>query len=134
MSTGIHSLVVARDFVAQHFLVGGDWGDENRWHSHHYRVELTLEGRTLDQHDYLVDIVDVEAALESEVARWKDTTLNDHAEFEGRNPSIELFARVLWERLNASLDLGHLDELEVMVWENEIARASYRDRPKKSTT
>jgi 6-pyruvoyltetrahydropterin/6-carboxytetrahydropterin synthase len=121
-----HSLTVARDFVAQHFLIGGDWGDENRWHSHHYRLAVTLRGRTLDQHEYLVDIVDVEARLEGLVARYKDRTLNDLEEFSGRNPSIELFSRVLWQRFTDGLEAPNLDSVEITVWENEIAHASYR--------
>jgi 6-pyruvoyltetrahydropterin/6-carboxytetrahydropterin synthase len=43
----MYTVAVKRDFVAQHFLVGGDWGAENQKHSHHYEVELQLEGATL---------------------------------------------------------------------------------------
>ena len=35
----MYSVAVKREFVAQHFLIGGDWGAENDWHSHHYQVE-----------------------------------------------------------------------------------------------
>ena len=48
----MYTLTVKRDFVAQHYLIGGDWGAENEKHSHHYAVELTLEGRELDEHGY----------------------------------------------------------------------------------
>ncbi|MEZ4558430.1 MAG: 6-carboxytetrahydropterin synthase [Caldilineaceae bacterium] len=68
----MYTLAVRRDFVAQHFLIGGDWGPENQWHSHHYVLELQLEGDTLDRHGYLVDIVNVEAALEEVVAHYKE--------------------------------------------------------------
>jgi len=44
----MYTVTITRDFVAQHFLVGGDWGAENQWHSHHYQVEVRLEGATLD--------------------------------------------------------------------------------------
>ena len=39
----MYTLAVQRDFVAQHYLIGGDWGAENFWHSHHYRLEVQLE-------------------------------------------------------------------------------------------
>ena len=77
----MYTVAVKRDFVAQHFLIGGDWGPENEWHSHHYALELQLSGPTLDQHGYLVDIVDIEANLEALVAYYKDKTLNDLPEF-----------------------------------------------------
>ena len=95
----MYTLAVRRDFVAQHFLIGGDWGAENQWHSHHYVLELQLEGDTLDRHGYLVDIVNVEAALEEVVAHYKDKTLNELPEFAGLNPSIEHFSRIVCHRL-----------------------------------
>ena len=60
----MYTLAVKRNFVAQHYLIGGDWGAENQWHSHHYKLEVILEGERLDQHGYLVDIVDVERTLQ----------------------------------------------------------------------
>ena len=91
----MYILAVKRDFVARHFLVGGDWGAENELHSHHYQVEVQLEGKILDEHGYLVDIVAVEAHLDELVAYYRDQTLNDLPEFAGLNPSIEHFARLL---------------------------------------
>ena len=70
----MYQVAVKRDFIAQHFLFGGDWGAENERHSHHYQVELILEGPTLDHHGYMVDIVDVEAALEEIKAYYSDRT------------------------------------------------------------
>ena len=121
----MYTLAVRRDFVAQHYLIGGDWGAENEWHSHHYTVEMRLYGDRLDRHGYLVDIVDVEAHLEGLVARYRDKTLNELPEFAGLNPSIEHFARLFAEQLAARIDTKALSALEVRIWENEIAWASY---------
>ena len=38
----MYTTAVQRSFIAQHFLIGGDWGRENQPHSHHYVVELQL--------------------------------------------------------------------------------------------
>ena len=122
----MYTVAVKRDFVAQHFLIGGDWGPENEWHSHHYVIELQLSGPTLDQHGYLVDIVDIEANLEALVAYYKDKTLNDLPEFAGLNPSIEHFARILTTQLAERIQADTLSDLTVKIWENEIAWASYR--------
>ncbi|MCX6047168.1 MAG: 6-carboxytetrahydropterin synthase, partial [Chloroflexi bacterium] len=91
----MYALAVQRDFVAQHFLIGGDWGAENAWHSHHYRLEVLLEGAQLDQHGYLVDMVNVEQNLARIVAYYRDKTLNELPEFAGLNPSIEHFTRIV---------------------------------------
>ncbi|MEK7786037.1 MAG: 6-carboxytetrahydropterin synthase, partial [Chloroflexota bacterium] len=91
----MYIVAVKRDFVAQHYLIGGDWGPENRMHSHHYAVEVQLEDDQLDQHGYLVDIVDIEKHLNRLVAHYRDQTLNDLPEFAGLNPSLEHFSRIL---------------------------------------
>jgi len=122
----MYIVAVARDFVAQHFLIGGDWGPENNLHSHHYRVEVQLEGATLDQHGYLVDIVDIEENLEALVSRYRDKTLNELPEFDGLNPSIEHFSRIMWNALVERIQAPNLSAVTVKIWENDIAWASYR--------
>ena len=122
----MYTLAVRRDFVAQHFLIGGDWGPENIRHSHHYVLEVQLEGKTLNRHGYLVDIVAVEGSLNRLVHDFRDKTLNDLPGFRGLNPSLEHFARIAAERLAGELDAPNLSALTVRIWENDIAWASYR--------
>ena len=55
----MYKVAVTREFIANHFLIGGDWGDENKPHAHHYVVEVSIESDTLNKHGYLVDIVDI---------------------------------------------------------------------------
>jgi 6-pyruvoyltetrahydropterin/6-carboxytetrahydropterin synthase len=122
----MYTVAVKRDFVAQHFLIGGDWGTENERHSHHYILEVQLEGASLDQHGYLVDIVDIEASLEALVAYYRDKTLNELPEFEGLNPSIEHFARIVCQALSSRIQASNLNAIRIRLWENEIAWAAYR--------
>ena len=124
----MYALGVQRDFVAQHFLIGGDWGAENLKHSHHYRLEVRLEADALDQHGYLVDIVDVERQLDSLVATYRDATLNDLPDFAGLNPSIEHFCRIVCQSLAARIQAKNLSALTVTIWENQIAWASFSQR------
>jgi 6-pyruvoyltetrahydropterin/6-carboxytetrahydropterin synthase len=121
----MYTLAVRRDFVAQHALIGGDWGAENKPHSHHYVLELQLEGAELDQHGYLVDIVDVEHHLDELVARYRDHFLNDFPEFAGLNPSLEHFARILATTLADGIQAANIKTVRVVLWENEIAWASF---------
>jgi len=121
----MYTVAVKREFVAQHFLIGGDWGAENEWHSHHYQVEVQLTGQTLDQHGYLVDIVDIEANLDALVAYFRDKTLNDLPEFAGLNPSIEHFSRIFWQAIAGRIQAPNLARMGVTIWENDIAWASY---------
>lgn len=120
-------VAVKRDFISRHYLIGGDWGPENELHAHHYQAEIQLEGETLDRHGYLVDIVEIERELDGLVAHYRDRTLNDLPEFEGLNPSVEHFARILCQALIARLRTNNLTAMTVKVWENEIAWASFRE-------
>ena len=122
----MYTVAVKRDFVAQHYLIGGDWGTENELHSHHYAVEVRLEGAELDRHGYLVDIVDIERHLEALVAHYRDVTLNEQPEFAGLNPSIEHFARIFCQTLDARIQAPNISTVTLVMWENEIAWASYR--------
>ncbi len=121
-----YSVAVKRDFIARHYLIGGDWGAENHPHAHHYAVELQLEGISLDRHGYLVDIVDIEKALDAQVGHYRDQTLNELPEFSGLNPSIEHFARVLCQALSEKIRAVNLSAITVRLWENKIAWAAYR--------
>lgn len=120
-----YTVAVQRDFVARHYLIGGDWGRENDLHSHHYRIELELAGSRLDEHNYLLDIVAIDAAMDAFVERYRDTTLNDAPPFAAHNPSIELFCRIAWRELTDGVDPKQVESATVTIWENEIARASY---------
>lgn len=122
----MYTLAVRRDFIARHYLIGGDWGPENQPNSHHYLLELRLSGRALDRHGYLCDLVEVEAHLDELVDRYRERMLNDQPEFAGLNPSLEHFARVLAEAFDERLQAVDLAALEVVLWEHERAWAAYR--------
>ena len=123
------TVAVCRDFVAQHVLTAGSGGPEHVWHSHHYRMEVQLEGESLDERGYLADISEVEARLDALLARYRDHTLNELPELAGRNPSVEEVARVACETLAAQLDAAHAPHvraLTVKLWESPSAWASFR--------
>lgn len=121
----MYILGVRRNFIARHFLIGGDWGAENYPNSHHYVLELQLEGGELDQHGYLVDIVEVEKHLDEIVNYYKEQMLNEKPEFSGLNPSIEHFARILATTLSERIHAENISAVKVLLWENESAWAAY---------
>jgi len=122
----MYTIAVKRDLIASHFLVGGDWGNENELHAHHYVVEVRLEGRQLDQHGYLADICDLESVLDRQVNFYRNKTLNELPEFKDLNPSIEHFARILCQNLAAHIPIDQLDALSVKIWENDMAWTEFR--------
>ena len=126
----MYTLGVKREFIARHYLIGGDWGPENFPNSHHYVLELQLEGRELDKHGYLVDIVDVLNHLDEIVSYYSEQMLNDKQEFAGLNPSIENFSRILATSLSERIQAQNITALKVVLWENDSAWAAYNvERP-----
>lgn len=122
----MYELGVKRVFLANHYLVGGDWGEENIEHSHNYQLEIVLEKNQLDQHGFLVDIVEVERHLDEVVAQFAGKTLNALPAFSALNPSIERLATVIHELFRSRLADYGLESLKVILWEDEIAWTSYR--------
>jgi 6-pyruvoyltetrahydropterin/6-carboxytetrahydropterin synthase len=121
----MYRLTVKKDFVAQHYLTVPNAGPENEWHSHHFEVEVQMEGEELNENGYLIDIVEVEGALDDLIDRYRDATLNDLPEFDGLNPSVEHFSRIVCTALRDRLPTEPLTGLTVRIWEDDDAWASY---------
>jgi 6-pyruvoyltetrahydropterin/6-carboxytetrahydropterin synthase len=122
----MYTVAVKRDFIARHYLTGGDGGDEDKPHAHHYMIEVRLEGGTLDEHGYLTDICDIETILDARIDYFRDKLLNDLPEFGGLNPSIEHFARIICQSMAADMQTQQLSAMSVKLWENESAWAQFR--------
>lgn len=125
----MYTVAVQREFIAQHYMIEGDFGPENHLHSHSYRVEIRLTGATLDRYGFLVDIDLLSAGLEEVLARVRDKTLNDLPEFQGLNPSIENLARILCRAFRSRIREARLSEIKVTIWESASAWAAYTECP-----
>ncbi len=124
----MYTVTVSREFVAQHFLTVPDpEPPEGEVHSHTYTAEARLSGPELGAYDYLLNIDDLEAAMDAVVAGYRDTLLNDRPEFEG-NPSVERFAEHFASALLDRLDAPQVETCELRMWEDDVAWASY-ERP-----
>ena len=121
----MYTVSVKQDLIAQHYLIGGDWGAENEPHSHHYEVEVRLESAELDQHGYLVDIVKIEEELQAVVDYFGDSMLNGLPEFAGLNPSIEHFSRIVCEKMLYGIAPPGTGRFTIRIWENATCWAAY---------
>lgn len=119
--------MLSTDFIAQHFLIGKDCGYENFKHSHHYHFEVEIESPHLDQHNYLIDIIEMRSILDKLISHFNDKTLNELPEFANQNPSLELFSKILWQKFNLHSQLSSKCQITVRLWEDTVAQASYRE-------
>jgi 6-pyruvoyltetrahydropterin/6-carboxytetrahydropterin synthase len=126
----VYTVAVVREFVAQHWLTAGSGTPEHVWHSHDYRLEVRLEGPTLDERGYLADIAELESQLDALVGRYRDKTLNELPELAGLNPSLEHFARVTCDAVLTEITGDHVTAVTVQLWESPTAWAAFRrERP-----
>ncbi|MBI4495675.1 MAG: 6-carboxytetrahydropterin synthase [Deltaproteobacteria bacterium] len=125
----MYRIGLIRDFIARHFLTVGRLETEKKLHFHCYTVEVELHGEVLGDQGYLLDLAELEALVDSLVSRYRDTVLNELPEFSGLNPSIENFARILGRQVSAQLGGRKLSAVEVKVWEDQTAWASFRAQP-----
>ena len=121
----MYTVSVRRPFIAQHFLTVPDPGPEGELHSHQFTAVVEFEGESLDEYGYLVDIDAINAAIDDIVDTFADTTLNDQPAFEGLNPSVEHFSRIVCERIAERAAPTNPDRIRVRLWEDDDAHASY---------
>ncbi len=121
----MYRLGLNRLFTARHYLVGGDWGAENEEHAHQYRLECILKGNHLNHHGFLIDIVELNNVLDGLLLEYENKTLNACAAFNDLNPSVENFARILNQALCEQLGTHLLTSIEIILWEDETAWASF---------
>lgn len=119
-----HQLMVKKDFFARHHLPGPEWGDEQYTHTHQYIFELVIEGNSLDEHGFLIDIDLLHRDLEEIIAVFRDTEINELPDFHGGSPSLERFAQSLATRISGKLRGENITGFTVRLWESPDAWAS----------
>lgn len=125
----MYEVALRKEFDGTHYLLGDGPEDENQPHSHHYRVEVILQGPNLDRSGYLVDIRGIEKAMDELIAQYSNKTLNNLPEFAGLNPSVEHLSRIICHALRSStLEVNRVTSIRVRVWESDVAWASYTER------
>jgi 6-pyruvoyltetrahydropterin/6-carboxytetrahydropterin synthase len=114
-------LVKSFGFEAAHWLPTFPEGHKcRRLHGHSFRVEIVVEGDVPPQQGYLVDFGDVKAAIAPVRDQLDHRCLNDIEGLE--NPTSEVLAAWLWERLAPTLPLL----AEITVAETCSSRCIYR--------
>lgn len=122
----MYSIGLKRNFQAYHYLIGNDWGEENKPHSHKYWLEVIFEGESLDRNGFLIDILEIEKMFDEIVIKYENNILNELSQFKDLNPSIENLSRIICDDFYRIINKDNLVSITVKIWEDEIAYASYR--------
>ncbi|HXZ23935.1 MAG TPA: 6-carboxytetrahydropterin synthase [Methanomassiliicoccales archaeon] len=120
----MYSVSAERSLRARHAMPGGK-ASERREHEHEYTVRATLRGRTLDDNGFLTDVDALDLQLKSALEGFRGTLLNEAPELQGRMPSMEVFAEMIWERMAEGLGKERLESMEIIVSESPTISASH---------
>jgi 6-pyruvoyltetrahydropterin/6-carboxytetrahydropterin synthase len=115
---------IVASFIAHHHLVG-DFGPASKPHEHAYRVEVSVSGGGLRADGTLFDITRLQNALSAVLGEIEGRDLNEIDGLAEPNPSAEVVARYLFERIAPALGDASLDHLRSQVWESPDAYASF---------
>jgi len=92
----------------------------SRLHGHTFTIEVSVEGEVNPETGWLYDHAKISAAMRPIVEQLDHSYLNDVPGLE--NPTIEVMAAWLWERLEPQLP----GLAEIVIHETPSARCSYR--------
>ncbi len=125
----MYKMGIEDEFEAIHFLKG-DFGPETRLHGHRYRVQVTIEGKELDEFGMVFDISRLKEGLKEILNGLHYHNLNEVEGLKEVNPTVENVCKYIYEKLAHALSAkgkGQTKGLEVTVWESPTAFASYRE-------
>lgn len=120
----MYNLTVKSHFDAAHALRGYP-GECKNLHGHTWDIEVTVSGETLDEIGIVYDFKSLKDDLGKVLADYDHAYLNDVAPFDVLSPTAENLAKVIYDRLAATVD-PRVNVTEVAVWESPIAKLTYR--------
>ena len=115
---------IVTQFAAAHRLANF-YGKCESLHGHNWKVEVFLEGNTLDEAGLLMDFGAVKARSKEVLDEIDHKYLNELEAFRDQNPSSENLARYLYERLGAIFNGDRVKIQRVNVWESDTSCAAY---------
>lgn len=128
----MYSVRVRDHMMIAHSFKGEVFGPAQRLHGATYVVDVEFRRRELDANSIVVDIGRAGEELKAIVAALNYRNLDDVPEFQGRNTTTEFLAKVIFDRLAASVREGNLGEgargiesLRVTLHESHVASAAY---------
>ena len=117
-------ITIRKSFAAAHQLrdIGGKCED---LHGHNFTVEVSAGGEKLNDEGLLLDFRQLKKWTNELLEELDHKYLNELPFFKDINPSSEIIARFMFERLSEKTKTLNTPITRVTVWESEDARVSY---------
>ncbi len=117
-------VTITKSFSAAHVLkeIGGKCEE---LHGHNFRVEVTVSSKKLNDEGILIDFRVLKGWTADILEDLDHKYLNDLPQFKGVNPSSEIVAKHIFDRLSRKAKSSKIKVDEVTVWESDNARVAY---------
>ena len=120
-------------FVKTHFSAGHHLreypGNCERPHGHNWKIEVTIRATELDKLGMAIDFRVAKDAVKKVIDTLDHLDLNEHPDFQTRNPSSENIAVYIFESLKELLTADHYAPYSVQVRETDSCGVIYREDP-----
>ena len=128
----MYTVLVRDHMMIAHSFKGEVFGPAQRLHGATYVVDVEFKRRDVDADGIVVDIGRATETLRRVLGELNFRNLDEIAEFAGRNTTTEFLAKVVFERIVASIRKGELgpgatdvESIRVTLQESHIASASF---------
>ena len=121
----MYEISVEETFAAGHALRGYH-GKCEKVHGHNYKVQVTVEGETLNSAGLLLDFGDLKRLLHTVIDRLDHEFLNDVPPFDTLNPTAENMAKYFHDEITKGLGAAQARVAGVRVMETDTSIATYR--------
>ncbi len=123
----MYEVVVEQPFSSAHFLKDYP-GKCSQIHGHNYRVQITVEGETLDHLGLLVEFEVIKQALKPWIDLFDHGFLNEIPPFDQINPSAENLAKFFHDEVAKAIANSTARVSCVRVLETDKCSAAYRPK------
>ena len=127
----MYEVIVEQPFSAAHYLKDYP-GKCANLHGHNYRVQITIEGETLDSLGMLVEFETIKKALAPWIEKFDHGFLNEISPFDVLNPTAENLARFFYDECGKALrqpeQAASVRLSYVKVFETDKCSAGYRPK------
>ena len=100
-------------------------GNCEELHGHNFTVEVSIASSDLTTEGILIDFRILKKWTDDILVELDHKYLNDIKHFENINPSSELIAKFIYDRISEEAQRRQLEVSHVSVWESEDAKISY---------
>ena len=117
---------IDRTFSAAHQLKGYD-GDCRNMHGHNYTVTVTVLADKLNEVGIALDFKLLKSALDDIIKEYDHHNLSELAEFQAINPTSEVLAKTIYNKMAAKLNSPDIKVAKVSIAESDASRIIYSE-------